>query len=84
MLHYPDVQKKAQAELDAVVGQDRMPEYEDKENLLYIQAIIKETLRSVILWFIVKDYSEVSRWRPVAILGGSPHAVTADDVYNGM
>ncbi|KDR77141.1 hypothetical protein GALMADRAFT_431691 [Galerina marginata CBS 339.88] len=68
MLHYPEVQKKAQAELDATIGQDRMPDYEDKEALPYIQAVIKETLR----------------WRPVAILGGSPHAVTADDVYNGM
>ncbi|KAF9476061.1 cytochrome P450 [Pholiota conissans] len=68
MLHYPKIQKKAQAELDAVVGWERMPEYEDRENLPYIRALINETLR----------------WRPVAILGGTPHAVTADDVYNGM
>ncbi|KAF8168582.1 cytochrome P450 [Pholiota molesta] len=68
MLHHPQVQKKAQAELDAVVGWDRMPEYDDRENLPYLRALINEALR----------------WRPVAILGGQPHAVTADDVYNGM
>jgi cytochrome P450 len=68
MLHNPDVQEKAQAELDKVIGFDRMPEYEDKDNLPYINAIINEALR----------------WRPVAVLGGQPHAVIEDDVYNGM
>ncbi|KAF8153046.1 cytochrome P450 [Crassisporium funariophilum] len=68
MLHYPEVQKKAQAELDAVIGHDRMPDYEDKENLPYVRALLNETLR----------------WRPVPVLGGTPHASTADDVYNGM
>ncbi|KAF8153047.1 cytochrome P450 [Crassisporium funariophilum] len=68
MLHYPEVQKKAQAELDAVIGHDRMPEYEDKENLPYVGALLKETMR----------------WRPIAILGGTPHASSVDDVYNGM
>lgn len=68
MLHFPDVQKKAREELDAAVGFSRMPEYEDKESLPYIRAVVDETLR----------------WRPVAVLGGSPHAVTADDEYQGM
>ncbi|THH20767.1 hypothetical protein EUX98_g8515 [Antrodiella citrinella] len=68
MLHFPEVQVKAQKELDAVLGPSRMPEYEDKENLPYIAAIVDETLR----------------WRPVAVLGGTPHAVTADDEYKGM
>ncbi|KAF5379529.1 hypothetical protein D9615_006568 [Tricholomella constricta] len=68
MLHFPSVMKKAQAELEAVVGFDRMPEYDDQDNLPYIKAIVNETLR----------------WRPVAALGGTPHAVIADDEYNGM
>lgn len=68
MLHFPEVMKKAQAELDAVVGPDRMPDFGDKQNLPYINAIVNEALR----------------WRPVAILGGTPHAVTADDYYEGM
>ncbi|OSD07374.1 cytochrome P450 [Trametes coccinea BRFM310] len=42
---YPDVQKIAQAELDAVVGPDRLPEHEDRDNLVYINALMKEILR---------------------------------------
>ncbi|KAF3927784.1 hypothetical protein ABW20_dc0100678 [Dactylellina cionopaga] len=36
---------KAQAELDAVVGRDRLPNSDDKLNLPYISAIIEEILR---------------------------------------
>lgn len=67
VLHFPEVMKKAQKELDAVVGFDRVPEFNDKNQLPYINALVNETLR----------------WRPVAILGGTPHAVTRDDEYNG-
>ncbi|KAJ3010464.1 hypothetical protein NUW54_g2472 [Trametes sanguinea] len=42
---YPDVQKKAQAELDAVVGRHRLPNYADRDNLLYVNALMKEILR---------------------------------------
>ena len=42
---YPDVQKKAQAELDAVVGPDVLPDYKDREALVYVNAIVKESLR---------------------------------------
>lgn len=45
MLHFPEVMHKAQAELDAVVGSDRMPEFEDKDSLPYINALVNETLR---------------------------------------
>jgi cytochrome P450 len=39
------VVKKAQEEVDRVVGPDRYPTWEDEENLPYIRAIIKELLR---------------------------------------
>ncbi|KAI0721291.1 cytochrome P450 [Cerioporus squamosus] len=42
---YPDVQKKAREELDAVVGSTRLPNVADRANLPYINAIVKETLR---------------------------------------
>ncbi|KAI0712466.1 cytochrome P450 98A3 [Earliella scabrosa] len=42
---HPDVQKKAQAELDAVVGPNRLPELSDRDQLPYVTAIVKETLR---------------------------------------
>lgn len=41
----PDVQKKAQAELDAVIGPHRFPEFNDRESLPYVNAIVKEVLR---------------------------------------
>ncbi|KAJ4266140.1 hypothetical protein NW762_004120 [Fusarium torreyae] len=44
---------KAQALLDEVVGQDRMPTFEDRPKLAYIDAIASETLR----------------WRPVVVGG---------------
>ncbi|KAI0078414.1 cytochrome P450 [Panus rudis PR-1116 ss-1] len=39
------VQEAAQAELDAVVGPNRLPTFEDLDQLVYIQAIIMESLR---------------------------------------
>ncbi|KAF9443824.1 cytochrome P450 [Macrolepiota fuliginosa MF-IS2] len=45
MLICPDVQRKAQQELDSVVGFDRLPDFSDKPNLPYLSAIIKEVLR---------------------------------------
>lgn len=45
MVLYPDVQLRAQKELDRVVGTDRMPSFEDRDRLPYINALIKETLR---------------------------------------
>ena len=45
MVTHPIVQQKAQAELDAVVGPHRLPEFEDMKSLPYICAIVKELLR---------------------------------------
>nr|F1SYI7.1 RecName: Full=Cytochrome P450 monooxygenase 226 [Postia placenta Mad-698-R]BAK09531.1 cytochrome P450 [Postia placenta] len=45
MLHYPDVQKKAQAEIDAVVGSGRLPQISDKSSLPYIRSVIAESYR---------------------------------------
>ncbi|RKU42018.1 hypothetical protein DL546_004929 [Coniochaeta pulveracea] len=67
MLLYPEVQKKAQAEIDRVVGRERLPNMDDEMDLQYVRAIMKETLR----------------WMPTTILGAVPHAVTQDDWYEG-
>ncbi|KAI9058126.1 cytochrome P450 [Trametes sanguinea] len=45
MALHPEVQQKARAELDAVVGPHRLPEFGDRESLVYINAIVKESLR---------------------------------------
>ena len=42
---YPEVQKRAQAELDSVISRDRLPIFEDKPRLPYIEAMCKELTR---------------------------------------
>ncbi|KAF8883964.1 cytochrome P450 [Infundibulicybe gibba] len=45
MALYPDVQRKAQAELDSVVGKSRLPDFTDRGSLPYVNAVIKELLQ---------------------------------------
>ncbi|EIW59176.1 CyP450 monooxygenase [Trametes versicolor FP-101664 SS1] len=49
MALYPEVQRRAQAELESVVGPHRLPEYSDSPDLVYVNALIKELLR----WHLV-------------------------------
>ncbi|KAK0436540.1 cytochrome P450 [Armillaria borealis] len=53
MLLYPDIQIKAQAEIDAVIGDDRLPRFDDREHLPYVNALALE----------------VSRWHTIGPLG---------------
>ncbi|TFK64565.1 cytochrome P450 [Pluteus cervinus] len=53
MVIHPEAQKKAQEEIDSVIGRGRLPDFNDRCALPYITAIIKEVLR----------------WNPVAPLG---------------
>ncbi|EIW84420.1 cytochrome P450 [Coniophora puteana RWD-64-598 SS2] len=53
LLQNPAVQKRAHAELWAVVGNNRLPTFEDRPSLPYIDALIRE----------------VTRWNPAAPLG---------------
>jgi cytochrome P450 len=45
MIAYPETQVRAQAELDAVVGRDRLPTFADYPHLPYVRAMVKEILR---------------------------------------
>ncbi len=45
MVIYPEVQLKAQAEIDRVVGKNRLPTFEDVDALPYVFAVFMETLR---------------------------------------
>ena len=42
---FPQVQSRAQAELDVVVGRDRLPTLDDRQRLPYIEALCKELMR---------------------------------------
>ena len=45
MVVNPEAQKEAQAQIDAVVGANRLPMIKDRPLLPYIDAILRETLR---------------------------------------
>ncbi|KAF9055433.1 cytochrome P450 [Hymenopellis radicata] len=62
MLKNPEFQVRAQKELDAVVGRDRLPNFEDQENLPFINAIFMEAMR----------------WRPVLPLAISHACLSDD------
>src|SRR5882757_748924 len=82
MVLHPEVQAKVQADIDRVIGKDRLPDFNDRPALPYVEAVLRETLR----------------WHPVApmglyilsqfqlnptVLSGIPHATTTSDIYNG-
>jgi len=45
MIFNPDVQRLAQEEIDRVVGLDRLPDFEDRKDLPYVEAVCKESMR---------------------------------------
>ncbi|KAI9451145.1 cytochrome P450 oxidoreductase [Lactarius psammicola] len=49
MVLFPDVQLKAQEEIDRVVGSGRLPNFNDREHLPYLSALYKELLR----WHVI-------------------------------
>lgn len=53
MSMYPDVQRKAQEEIDRVVGSARLPTASDRESLPYVNALVEEA----------------QRWHPIAPMG---------------
>ncbi|KAK4495582.1 hypothetical protein PRZ48_012850 [Zasmidium cellare] len=65
MCCFPETQRKAQAELDCIVGRSRLPTHDDSDSLPYTTALVAEVLR----------------WRTATVLGGLPHAPNQDDTY---
>ncbi|KAF7374576.1 O-methylsterigmatocystin oxidoreductase [Mycena sanguinolenta] len=62
MALYPDIQKKAQTEIDTVIGTDRLPKFEDRPSLPFVEAL----------------YREVMRWKPPAPLGNPRASIADD------
>ncbi|KAF8477871.1 cytochrome P450 [Gautieria morchelliformis] len=68
-LLYPEWIPKAQEEIDAVVGSDRLPTFKDRPRLPYVDAIVRET----------------HRWRPAARFGVPHQSTADDIVeYDGQ
>ncbi|ETS81249.1 hypothetical protein PFICI_06251 [Pestalotiopsis fici W106-1] len=53
MTVFPEVQKRAREEIDRVTGGTRLPGFQDRDQLLYVEAVVKEALR----------------WNPIAPMG---------------
>lgn len=50
LVHHPHVQRKAQQEIDELVGTERLPSLEDFERLPYVQAVVNEvSMRSALI-----------------------------------
>lgn len=62
MIKNPQAQHRAQTEIDAVVGQDRLPDFRDEAALPYVNALVKE----------------VQRWRNVTPLATPHRLTTDD------
>ena len=45
MVLYPDIQARAQAEIDDVIGNNRLPTMEDRKRLPFLSALVTEALR---------------------------------------
>jgi len=52
MALFPEVQRKAQTQLDQVVGPTRLPDFDDLNEMPYIRAVTMETLR----WFPITPF----------------------------
>lgn len=81
MVQFPEVQTKAQEELDRVCA-GRLPTFDDVDALPYVEAIVREALR----WNPVFPEGET----PVLLhrmtlrsLVAIPHSLVEDDVYEG-
>lgn len=66
MARHPEIQRKAQSELDKVVGANRLPTCDDYKSLPYVRAI----------------FLECARWEPVVPLGLPHCAVQDDIYEN--
>ncbi|KAF8139542.1 cytochrome P450 [Mycena galopus ATCC 62051] len=62
MAVHPDIQKRAQTEIDTIIGAHRLPEFEDRPSLPFVEALFRE----------------VMRWKPVLPLGVSHASTADD------
>lgn len=71
MVDYPNVQKKVQAEIDAVVPTDRAVLVDDLDKLAFFWATVKETMRTSKMFSAVaiRSNSAPIRWRGYVCCG---------------
>jgi hypothetical protein len=76
----PEIQARAHAELDSVVGRDGWPGAEEEQHLPYIRAIIKE-----VRYETSAIYLSLSQSQSVSLGGADPRAVldTTATLFDG-
>lgn len=85
---YPEVQAKALAELDRVLG-GRLPTAADKDSLPYLNAVLLETMRwhpagpNCMQGHLLKSTRGTDIETPSPSCIAIPHKLKQDDVYNG-
>jgi len=75
MILHPEAFAKAQAEIDRVVGFERLPDFQDRSSLPYVESVVKEVYRYGSLPFHtaphVMLYHHVKSWHCPVPLGPS-------------
>lgn len=51
----PHIQAKAQEEIDRVIGMERLPDFSDRKDLPYVEAVYRETMR----WYVAISRSRL-------------------------
>ena len=85
-------QQKAQAELDAIIGTDRLPTIADRPHLPYVEALISEVIRKyfggigahLLSYFFTSIFHPEFYFHPTSCnRTGPPHMLREDDIYDG-
>ena len=80
---HSEIQRKAQEEIDRVVGHDRLPNAQDRKDLPYVDAVMREVMRLN----PVTPLGEQECYAPLGILTCAlalPRRLKEDDIYEGM
>lgn len=83
MTIYGDVQKKAQAEIDKVVGNERLPSLADREHLPYVNALCSEVFRWIPIGPLGTSPLFHVMWILIRLAVALPHVSTEDGTYKG-
>lgn len=83
MMRNPEVQKRAQAEIDAIIGNDRLPALADRSDLPYVNALCSEVMRmcpsapigNSLIRMVVAPQTNASP--------AFPHVLSEDDIHAG-
>ena len=91
MMENPAIMRRAREEIDAVVGDERLPTFSDRPALPYIEAIMSEVLRwsaAVPLSCVLSLDIWLGSFRLTSLFSrlraGLPHRLMEDDLYKGM